>query len=139
MKYGIFLVLLCVAAGCNAQHVVDVPLNKTYTREVGSSCHSFADGGCLITTFESMRFSSDSVYITQYTKADCDVPARNGRYEHATQTGRYSYQVQKKKNSPNRIIRIDGYKSGSWELDDSHLSEMNANRTAYNKISYSLD
>lgn len=116
-------ILLCLVLNSNAQTRDKVAGDK-YIRTIGSACKTFSDGGCLITTFETMSFSPDSVYINRYTKAECDSKKiLNKRYEGSIIIGTYSYHTQKKKNRKNLIIRIDGYETSSFELCENQLKE----------------
>ena len=120
------------------------PIGNKYIRTIGSACKTFIDGGCLITTFETLSFSTDSVYINRFTKAECDSKKiLNKRYEGAIKIGAYSYQTQRKKNSKNLIVRIDGYQIGSFELCNNKLEEfVNTNNTSpndtLNKVVFNL-
>lgn len=130
------MLLLCIVSKNYAQSITE-PTGNKYIRALGSACKTFPDGGCLITTYETMSFSPDSVYINRYTKAECDSKKIvNKRYEGAIKIGTYSYQTQKKKNSDHLIIRIDGYQIGSFELSNDHLEEfVNLNNPSSNNNS----
>ncbi len=104
--------------------------NKEYSIIVNEACKSFNDGGCLITTYNTLKFEKDSVLLRAYTKADCDVAERNAFYNDSNLLGKYQYQIHKKKGSPNHLIRIHGYSFELLEVYPDYLIELDSNHTA---------
>lgn len=118
---------LCSVLGMAQSNVLE---NKEYSVLVSEACKSYQDGGCLISTFHVLKFEKDSVDVSYYTKADCDfVEKSSSSYDNAGSIAKYSYQIHKKKNSSNYIVRIHGYRFGSLEVFPDHLIVMNPDHT----------
>ncbi|PXV62695.1 hypothetical protein CLV62_11884 [Dysgonomonas alginatilytica] len=115
-----------------------IPENKEYSIIVSESCKSFKDGGCLVTTYNVLKFEKDSVAVNYYTKADCESAERNSYYNDAGALGKYSYQIQKKKSSPNHIVRINGYRFGSLEVFPDYLIVINPDHTTNSEYIFNL-
>lgn len=96
---------------------------KVFRGIISEACKSFKDGGCMISTYHTLSFEQDSVKVNYFVDADCDVPQRNSVYEGIGRVGTYPYQVQKKLNSANYIIRIDGYEIANFEAFPDKLVE----------------
>lgn len=103
--------------------------NKEYEVVISESCKSFNDGGCLVTTFHVLKFEKDSVQVNGYSKADCTPSDRNDGYSQKYVIGKYPYQTHKRKNSPNHLVRINGYSFGLLEVFPNHLIELNPDYT----------
>lgn len=123
----IIMAFLFVSISGSAQR--DILVNKEYAIVVSETCKSFKDGGCLVTTYNTLRFEQDSVLVKADTKADCDTPERNAFYNNNTLLGKYPYQIHKKKGSANHFIRINGYTFGLLEVFPDYLIELNADHT----------
>lgn len=100
----------------------DIINGKTFVREVSSVCRAFKDGGCLITTYHTLTFENNTVVLAYQTTADCDVRSLNSSKEEKGIINTYTYQLHKKKNSPNYIIRINGY--NGFEVFPDRLVEL---------------
>ena len=104
------------------QTVSDVISGKTFIREVSSVCKAFKDGGCLITTYHTLTFENNTVVLAYETTADCDVRSLNSSKEEKGIINTYTYQLHKKRNSSNYILRINGY--NGFEVFSDKLVEL---------------
>ena len=128
MKFILIVItLLFVSVSGIAQ--TNILEDKEYSMVVSESCKSFNDGGCLVTTYNILKFEKDSVSVKAYTNADCDITERNAFYNNSTPLGKYSYQMHKKKGSSTYFIRINGYSFGLLEVFPDYLIELNLNHT----------
>lgn len=128
MRFPLIIIsLLLVSILGSAQN--NILENKEYSIIISEACKSFQDGGCLVTTYNTLKFEKDSVSVKANTKADCDIVERNGYYDSSSWLGKYSYQIHKKKNSPNYFIRINGYSFGMLEVFPDYLIELNSDYT----------
>ena len=121
------IALLLISISGSAQR--DILANKEYSIVVNEACKSFKDGGCLVTTYNTLNFEQDSVLVKTYIKADCDTAERNAFYDSNTLLQKYPYQIHKKKGSANHFIRINGYTFGLLEVFPDYLIELNADHT----------
>ena len=111
---------------------------KRYSIVVSESCKSFNDGGCLITTYNVLNFEKDSVVVDYYTKADCESKERSSFYNNEGSIGKYPYQIQKKKDSPNHIVRINEYQFGSLEVFPDYLIVINPDHTTNSEYIFNI-
>lgn len=137
MKLVLFITfLLLYSVSGRAQN--SILENKEYSIVVSESCKSFKEGGCLVTTYNVLKFEKDSVTISTYTKADCESVERNAYYDSSNLSGKYSYQIHKKKNSANYILRINEYSLGSLEVFPNYLIELNPDHTTNPEHTFNL-
>lgn len=122
----IISILLVSISGYAQNNILE---NKEYSIKISEACKAFKDGGCLVTTYNSLKFEKDSVSVEAYTKADCDVIEKKAYYDSSSLLEKYSYQIHKKKNSANYFIRINGYSFGMLEVFPDYLIELNPDHT----------
>lgn len=116
----------------------NVLANKEYSVVVSESCKSFQDGGCLVSTYNVLKFEKDSVAVNYFTNADCDPIERSSYCNSPSLLGKYSYQIHRKKDSPNYIVRINGYQFGSLEVFPDHLIVINPDHTTNAEYIFNL-
>lgn len=109
----------------------DILNGKTFIREVSSVCKSFKDGGCLITTYHTLAFDNNTVVLAYEVIADCDNLSQNVVNDEKGVISTFVYQIHKKRNSPNYIIRVNGY--NGFEVFPDKLIEL----PPINSLSYS--
>lgn len=127
--------LLLSISGIAQSNVLE---NKEYSIVVNESCKSFQDGGCLVSTYNVLKFEKDSVAVNYFTNADCDPIERSSYYNSPGSLGKYSYQIHKKKDSTNYIVRINGYRFGSLEVFPDHLIVINPDHTTNAEYIFNL-
>lgn len=107
-----------------ATHAQSNPVQgKTYKGLISESCKSYHNKGCLESTYHILTFTMDSVWVGHQVESACDLNDTSTNNNQTKNIGKYSYQVQKKRNSANYLIRVNGYQIGSFEASPDKLIE----------------
>lgn len=108
----------------NAQSQTIHVEGNSYSGIVSLACKMFQDGGYEMRTYNILNFRKDSVDVSFEIKtideSENQVLSKNQSGHIAT----YPYQIQKKKDSPNYLIRINGYKYFLLEISDNQLEDI---------------
>ena len=94
------------------------PIGKTYKALVGETCKSMTDGGCMIYTYQVLKFEHDSVKVSYQAVASCSPKEREKNYNEMYKFSfkKYKWTVQ------NNSLTIEGYDHyGKFLFQDSVL------------------
>jgi hypothetical protein len=107
--------LVPILLGANNSHG---PVGKTYKALVNETCKSMTDGGCMIYTYQVLKFEQDSVKVSYQAIASCSPKEMEDNYKemYKNQIKKYKWTVQ------NDTLTVEGFDTyGKFLFQDSVL------------------
>ena len=100
--------LVPILLGANNSHG---PVGKTYKALVNETCKSMTDGGCMIYTYQVLKFEQDSVKVSYQAIASCSPKEMEDNYKemYKNQIKKYKWHYLRQHGQSKPRIRSEPY------------------------------